>query len=315
MTSSLTTAPVIDISPLRTNPTGHEAAGCVATMHAACLETGFFVAVGHGLDNEITALFDGVRRFFELPQAEKERTPRVDRYGYIPHRPSAIDMSRASDNVEYLDLGLHAEVELPNVAGLEPAVRQYQQAAIAVAATVLGALAIALGAEPEFFAKTMKNPQCRLRFLHYPAVEPDARGSLPVPNRPHTDYGLITLLATDGVPGLEVKPIDSDWTPVEAPEGSLVINLGDMLARWSNDRYPSTPHRVVGPVARDRVSIPFFINPDPTTLVDCIPSCVTDGHPQRYSQITAGTFLAMRIDGIAEPYIDPLEGPTRRADA
>ena len=314
MAGSLTPAPVIDISSLRADPTGHDATSCVATMHAACLETGFFVAVGHGLDREIAALFDGARQFFDLPQAEKERTPRVARYGYIPHRPSAIDVSRASENVEYLDLGLHTEVELPNVAGLEPAVHQYQQSALAVAAMVLAALATALGAEPNFFAKTMNNPQCRLRFLHYPAVEPDATGSLPVPNRPHTDYGLITLLATDGVPGLEVKPIDSDWIPIEAPEGSLVINLGDMLARWSNDRYSSTPHRVVGPPAGDRVSIPFFINPDPGTVVESIPSCVTDGHPQRYSQITAGTFLAMRIDGITEPYVDPLEGPIRRAN-
>ena len=66
--------------------------------------------------------------------------------------------------------------------------------------------------------------------------------------------------------------------------------------------------------AGDRVSIPFFINPDPSTVVECIPSCVTDGHPQRYSKITAGTFLAMRIDGITEPYVDRLEGPTQRAN-
>ena len=306
---------MIDISPLQADPSGNEAADCIAAMHAACIETGFFVVLGHGLDDEIISLFAGVRRFFELPQAAKERTPRVNRYGYIPHRPSAIDISRASDNVEYLDIGLHAEVDVPAVAGLEPAVRRYQQAAISVAMTVLGALAAALGAQPEFFAKTMVNPQCRLRFLHYPAVQPDSHGLLPVPNPPHTDYGLITLLATDGIPGLEVKPVDSEWIPVEAPEGSLVINLGDMLARWSNDRYRSTPHRVVGPAAGDRVSIPFFINPDPGTVVDCIPSCITEGRPQRYDQITAGTFLTQRIDGSTEPYVDPYEGPARQANA
>ena len=88
--------------------------------------------------------------------------------------------------------------------------------------------------------------------------------------------------------------------PVEAPARSLVVNLGDMLARWSNDRYRSTPHRVVGPVGRERFSIPLFVNPDPSTVVECIPACVSEDRPQRYGPVTAGDFLAGRIDEAVE---------------
>jgi isopenicillin N synthase-like dioxygenase len=309
----IATPPIIDISPLQLHPHSPAATTAAAAMHTACLDTGFFVIVKHGLDAEITSLFDAARAFFSGSQESKERTPRADRYGYIPYRATAIDQSRASDNTESLDLGLGDEVELPAVAGFESAVRSYQPAAIAVAATILRALATALDTPPDYFAARMTSPQCRLRLLHYPEVEPGHDGSLPVPNTPHTDYGLITLLATDGVPGLEVKPIDSDWTPVTAPPGSLVVNLGDMLARWTNDIYRSTPHRVVGPAFGDRVSIPFFINPNPDTIIDCLPSCVSGEHRPRYESVTAAEFLASRIDGTTEPYIDPDDGPTRRA--
>ena len=312
MGHSSSAPPIIDIEPLRFAPGGSDAAECAAAMHSACLDTGFFVVTGHGLDEELINLLDLARRFFEQPQAAKERIPRIERYGFVPHKDSAIDLSRASDNTEYLDLGLHQEVDPPDITGFEDAVRSHQQAALDVAAAILRALAIALGAEPDFFSTRMVDPQCRLRFLHYPEIEPGVDGSLPVPNLPHTDYGLITLLATDGVPGLEVKPIDSGWTPVAAPAGSLVINLGDMLARWSNDIYRSTPHRVVGPELGDRLSIPFFINPDPRTIVGCIPSCVSIRRPCAYVPVTAGEFLAARIDAPAEPYIDPHEGPVRR---
>lgn len=321
MTDSTRTPPIIDITRLRSEDDGEPARACIDAMHAACLDTGFFVVIGHGLDDHIDGLFDAARSFFALPQARKELVPRVNRYGFVPHSDSAIDTSRQSDNTEYLDLGLFAEVAFPEIEGIdgckdtdgfETTVRRYQRRALDVGAAILRALAIALDVEPDFFATRMVEPQCKLRFLHYPKIEPATDGTLPVPTHPHTDYGAITMLATDGVPGLEVKPIGSRWTPVEALAGSLIINLGDMLARWSNDVYRSTPHRVVGPASGDRLSIPFFINPDPSTIIECIPTCVTSDRPCRYEPVRAGDFLASRIDGSTEPYVDHFEGPSRR---
>jgi isopenicillin N synthase-like dioxygenase len=308
--------PTIDIEPLASPaaPPGSPPTPVVTAIHQACLSTGFFVAVGHGIEAEMTDLFHQARAFFGQPQGVKEQTPRRNRYGFVPFRQWAIDQTRDSGNTEFLDLGLADEVPLPALPGFEAAIRAYQKVALRVGARLLSAVAVGLGAEPGFFAARMTDPQCRLRLLHYPRAQPEPDGSLPVPTQSHTDYGAITLLATDGVPGLEVKPIDQPWTPVDAPPGSLVINLGDMLARWSNDTYRSTPHRVVGPVDRDRISIPFFVNPNPETVVECIPTCVTSDHPCRYEPVSAGAFLASRIDSPVEPYVDRGDGPVRRVD-
>lgn len=305
--------PIIDISALGETADDAARARCIEAMHSACTDTGFFVAVGHDLDDLIEALFNSARRFFALPQPAKELVPRLDRYGYVPHASAAIDTTRQSMNTEYIDLGMANEIELPDLDGFERAVRNYQAAALGVGATIVASLARALGLDPGFFAASMATPQCRLRFLHYPAVEPASDGTLPVPTSSHTDYGLITLLATDGVPGLEVRTLGGEWMPITAAPGSLIVNLGDMLARWTNDMYKSTPHRVVGPATGDRYSIPFFVNPDPGTVIECIPTCVSDTNPCRYQPVTAGEFLKMRIDGTAEPYVDPEEGPVRTA--
>jgi isopenicillin N synthase-like dioxygenase len=313
MTSPASGPPSIDIGPLRRGEPGDRAAAAVSAIHEASVGTGFFIVVGHGLEDEMSSAFTMARRFFDLPQPRKELTPRTDRYGFVPHAAEAIDVSRQSENTEYLDIGLADEVPLPAIDGFGMAVRAYQHSALAVGAVILGAVATALNAGSDFFAQRMRSPQCRLRFIHYPPVQPGSDGALRVPTTPHTDYGAITLLATDGVPGLEVRPRGGDWTPVEATSGGLIVNLGDMLARWTNDVYQSTPHRVVGPTARDRLSIPFFINPDPQTIVDVIPACVTAARPRRYDPVTAGAFLAARIDSSVEPYVDPTEGPVRQS--
>ena len=247
--------PIIDITALRTYRGAGEAAATIGAIDGACTDTGFFVATGHGLDAPMTSMFAMARAFFALPQSEKEAIPRIERYGFVPHAGTAIDRDRASDKTEYIDLGLADEVPLPTIDGFETALRTYQGQTLEVTDCLLRALAIALDLPPDFFGPHMRRPQCRLRFLHYLPTPTEADGSRAVLNTPHTDYGLITLLATDGVPGLEVEPRGGQWTPIAAPEGSLVINLGDMLARWTNDRYVSTPHRVVGSAEVERISI------------------------------------------------------------
>jgi len=281
--------PVIDIGPLRADPGSAAAAGVTAAIDEACSDSGFFVVTGHGVDDDVASIFGTARAFFGQPQAAKDRSAMIGNDGYL-----ARGTARAGDK-EMFDVGLDSFDRWPDLVGFREGVMSYQDAVLGVAADVLAGLARALDIEPTFFAARMRRPQCYLRMIHYPALDPGSRGT--ATTGAHTDYGAITLLATDGVPGLQVRPRGRDWVPVEAPAGSFVVNLGDLLARWTNARYRSTPHRVVAVSDDARISVPFFVNPDPDTVVECIPSCVDDEHPCAFEPITASEFLQGRIDG------------------
>ncbi len=286
-------APVVDIRPLLVpdDPAGVDAV--VAAIDEACRATGFFVVVGHGLDGPMTDVFGAAHQLFSLAQHDKDALAMWQRCGYVH------DGAKELYDVELVTPRGVDRNRWPSLTGFREAVQRYELEALDVAAAVLRALAVALDIGPTFFADRMGAPECYLRMLRYPARSESAA---PTPTRTHTDYGAITLLATDGVSGLQVHPVDGGWVDVVAPPGSLVVNLGDMLARWTNDRYRSTPHRVITSAAEDRYSVPFFVNPDADTVVECIDSCVDAGHPCAYLPVTATEFLQGRIDGtIAVP--------------
>jgi isopenicillin N synthase-like dioxygenase len=133
-----------------------------------------------------------------------------------------------------------------------------------------------------------------LRLLHYPAppVGSEPRTGAGV----HTDYGNLTLLATDDVGGLEVCARDGEWIEAPVVPGAFIVNIGDCLMRWTNDIYVSTPHRVVNRSARERYSIAFFYDPNPDAIVETIPSCVRQGERVRYPPILAADHLKRRLD-------------------
>ena len=133
-----------------------------------------------------------------------------------------------------------------------------------------------------------------LRLLHYPPSGPGAGEKTGA--GPHTDYGNLTLLATDDVGGLEVRTRDGEW--IEAPPlpGAFIVNIGDCLMRWTNDVYVSTPHRVVNRSGRERYSIAFFYDPNPDAEVAVIPSCVEPGESVRYEPVLAADYLKLRLE-------------------
>jgi isopenicillin N synthase-like dioxygenase len=287
--------PIVNIASLRERR--EPSPQLVDEIDRTCTEIGFFVATGHGIESGVDEVFEAARSLFDLPQATKESFPMVDREGFVPARHQVLDSTLHSAPMEYYDVGLGGPGRWPPVdqlAEFQTVVRRYQAQVLDVAGELLRVLAFALDLPPRFFAERMLHPRCFLRMMHY---SPRPGGDEPVVlTDPHTDYGLITLLATDGVQGLEVRSRAGEWSMVVAPPRSLVVNLGDMLARWTNDRYVSTPHRVSAPVGNERFSVPFFVNPDPETTVGCLPSCVTDDRPCRYQPVTAGEFLAQRIE-------------------
>ena len=167
----------------------------------------------------------------------------------------------------------------------------YYDACAALGARLHRAFARDLGLEPDFFADKFDRPMATLRLLRYPAAAEERIGA-----GEHTDYGNLTLLATDDVGGLEVRTRAGDWIEAPPRAGAFIVNIGDCLMRWTNDVYVSTPHRVVNRSARERTSIAFFFDPNPEAEVAAIPSCVARGEAARYPPILAADYLKLRLD-------------------
>lgn len=284
--------PVIDVSALRTDPDVRSAYGraVAEAVDQACRDSGFFLVTGHGVDEDRYRCLDrAARRFFALPASAKEevamaRGGRAWR-GWFPEGGELT--SGRPDRKEGLYLGedlrlddprvldgrpLHGPNLLPDalVPELRGAVDGWIAAMTGLGHLLVRALGVGLGLTPSWFDEHLTaEPTILLRVFRYPAAGDEEGWGV----GEHTDYGLLTILAHDGRPGLEVRTTGG-WTPVPAVDGSFVVNIGDMLDRMTGGRYRSTPHRVrsVGvPGDDDRISIPFFFDPSWTAEVAPIP--------------------------------------------
>ncbi len=144
----------------------------------------------------------------------------------------------------------------------------------------------------DFFADKIDEPLATLRLLHYPTTPPGEIGA-----GEHTDYGNVTLLATDDVGGLEVRTRAGEWVAAPPLAGAFIVNIGDCLMRWTNDVYVSTPHRVINASGRERYSIAYFFDPNPDALVEAIPSCIAPGETAKYPPILTADYHAQPVRG------------------
>ncbi len=229
--------------------------------------------------------------------------------GYGAVATEQLDPTKPSDLKETFDMGLHLPADHPEVLaekplrgpnrhpdlnGWETLMEQHYRDMQALAQTLLRAMTLALGIERDFFDTRFNEPVSVLRLIHYPprdtasCAEQQGAGA-------HTDYGCITLLYQDAAGGLQVRNVNGQWVDAPPIDGTFVVNLGDMMARWSNDRYLSTPHRVISPLGVDRYSMPFFAEPHPDTLIQCLPGCQDDAHPPKYPTTTCAQFLLSRF--------------------
>ncbi len=302
----------IDTPPLSSN--AHNAWPAVAEqIDHACREWGFFYIKGHPIPAQrIESLLDNARHFFALPTAEKLKidiTRTVHHRGYGAIATEQLDPDKPGDLKETFDMGLHLPADHPEVLaekplrgpnrhpaipGWETLMEQHYRDMQALAQTLLRAMTLALGIERDFFDTRFNEPVSVLRMIHYPprhtasSAEQQGAGA-------HTDYGCITLLYQDTAGGLQVKSVKGQWIDAPPIDGTFVVNLGDMMARWSNDRYRSTPHRVISPLGVDRYSMPFFAEPHPDTRIECLPGCQDDRHPAKYPTTTCAEFLLSRF--------------------
>jgi len=294
--------PVIDIAPFFAG-TEADRAAIAAALDTACRETGFFAIVGHGVDEALMARTRQMTvDFFALPAEEKlrvERPPQKVSRGYNRFMDRSLSYSLGvaapPDLQEAFAFGPegHAESDwaegdprsamlAPNrwparPAGFRETILAYDAAMRALGERVLDIVAVALGIDRAYFADKFDRQSSVGRLIRYPAqTQAPVEGQLRA--GAHTDYGTITFLRGDPVPGgTEIRARSGEWLKVTTPPGGFVCNIGDALARWTNDRWVSTLHRVGNPPQAagsvDRISLVYFHSPNHDALIECIPGC------------------------------------------
>ena len=284
-------------------------------IHKAARDTGFFYVANHGIDPALTTrAFAEARRFFELSVETKMRVS-VKNWpglrGYDPMLAQVLDAGSPSDLKEsfYLarDLGPehpHVKAKLPNhgpnqwpdfLPGFREGIEAYYAPMLDLGRHVMRLIALSLSVDEGYFDAAFREPAATLRLLRYPPQPADAAANQ-LGAGAHTDYGAITLLAQDDCGGLEVENAAGEWIRAEPLSGTFVVNLGDMIRRWTNDLYHSNMHRVLnGAPDRDRYSMALFFNPDFHTRVECVPTCLPEGGTAKYATCTAGEHVAEMI--------------------
>ncbi|HVA12111.1 MAG TPA: 2-oxoglutarate and iron-dependent oxygenase domain-containing protein [Stellaceae bacterium] len=301
--------PIIDIALLRQDdPQGSQT--IAQQFRKACMTTGFFYIANHGVDASLRArLFVEVERFFAQPLVVKERVAIVKgegQNGYSGIGSQRFDPAMAADNKESMYIGvehaadrssalagtpLHGPNRWPDfLPGWHEAVRAYMAAMEELARLLLDGLALSLDLPRGFFDASMTDDMSALRLLHYPP-HPAADPQREVGIGAHTDWGAVTILAQDGTGGLEIQLPSGAWVAAPPVPDTFIVNIGDMMARWTNDLYTSTPHRVLNRSDADRHSAAFFVDPRYDTQVECFATCCGADRPARYSPITAGEHI------------------------
>ena len=313
MAESLAFIPVIDIGPIRGGGDGQALKVVGDQVRQAFATSGFCYVANHGVSEEtISEAVGSALEFFHLPLEEKQKAaPKESVRGFNAIGRTTMYGAKSPDYKEYFQIGLELARDDPAVLAGQPlrgpnqwpqgmpqfrtAMTRYFHEIGACGRDFLRAVAVSLGASPEFFADKYDKPLQRTQCIYYPPHPVDHPEEL-FGVAPHTDYGCITLLWQDGVGGLEVQDRSGAW--VEAPPipGTFVINIGDLLARWSNDRYRSNFHRVTNRSGRERQSIATFFDPDYTAPVDPMQLGLDCRTAATHEPISAGEYIMGRIN-------------------
>ena len=300
--------PVIDFGPLFAGDPGALDRLAPEVRHA-CERVGFFYALNHGVPEDlIDRAFAASRRFHALPMAEKLKLRlNENNIGYLPIDASVQGAStvhkatRPNRNESFFvshDRGPdHPDVvvgtplrgrnqwppeDIPGMAGMRADMMAYFAALGAMCDRILPAFAAALDMKPGFFAPFFADEaHANLRFLHYPPQDPGEDNLFG--QAPHTDNSFMTALARTEVPGLAVRLPSGEWLPPPIIPGTFLVNLGNIMRRWSNDRFLSTPHGVLNDSGADRYSIAYFHSPNPASIIECLPSCTSPDNKPRYA--------------------------------
>ncbi|MEZ5756893.1 MAG: 2-oxoglutarate and iron-dependent oxygenase domain-containing protein [Emcibacteraceae bacterium] len=298
------TIPIIDIGPLRD---GSVPKNVAAALHAASRDFGFIYIKNHGIpENCILKARETAYSFFHSDETLKSSVKISDQHrGWISSGGAKMDDDLKPDLKESFLWGFEDEngiipedhplrgknkwpAFLPE---LRHSAMDYFFQAHVVAHYLMQGFALGLDLDKDFFLKTSDLPLSRGSFVYYPD-QPREMGDDQFGVGPHTDFGVLTVLCQDDVGGLEVQKINGDW--IEAPpiEGTLIVNVGDLLHRWTNGQYRSTPHRVINRSGRERLSLVLAYDPNPETIIDAVDIFGKANEPA----ISCGDYLAWRFD-------------------
>jgi isopenicillin N synthase-like dioxygenase len=301
--------PIIDLSLL--GGTNQQRQVLALSLAEACLHTGFFYIREHGIATElIDRVFRESHALFNLPENQKQAIHKAHsgaNRGYEPMKGQTLEPGTPPDLKEGFYIGEeldHADSRVQagrfnqganqwpeTLPGFRDTMTEYFNAMNALSARIMEALALSLDLAPDFFESFCDQPLSTLRLLHYPP-----QPAKPAPGEKgcgaHTDFGGVTVLLLDNNPGLQVWDTRNEqWIEADPIPGTFVVNLGDMIARWTNDRYRSTLHRVINTSGKERFSVPFFFSGNPDHTVACLPTCLSEGEQPHYPPTTVEAHL------------------------
>ncbi len=308
--------PIIDFAPmLGTDPDAKRA--LAAELRYACIEIGFFYIKNHGVAQAlIDATFAECPRFFGLPEEDKMAIHvrhSANNSGYTPLLEENTDPTAKGDLHEAFDLAHELPETEPDRAlvaryyganqwpdeaklpGFRPVIETYYRAMHDLGRRLFSAFALALDLPEDYFAPLTNRPTAVMRIVAYPSqggvIDPQQIGI-----GAHSDYECFTILAQETVPALQVRNQQGRWIDAPPIRGTFVINIGDQMARWTNDLFASTLHRAVNTSGRARYSIPFFMGSNHDTVIAALPGCVGTDRPAKYAPVLAGDYVQSRFD-------------------
>jgi isopenicillin N synthase-like dioxygenase len=307
--------PVIDISALAQGP-ATEKAEAVRAIGDACRNTGFFYVTNHGVRQALVAeVYAEAARFFALPPAQKaaiaiEASPchrgwfRVGGENLDPEKQKTGDFKEgikigrdlvADHPLVMAKTPLHGPNQWPDLPGWRAVMQEYYDETEMLGRKLMRAFASALGLNETYFDGWLKSPMNTLGPLHYPP-QTGRITEAQLGAGAHTDFGCLTILAQDNIGGLQIRNKAGQWVDAPPIPGSFVVNIGDMMERWTNGVFTSTVHRVVNTSGLERYSLPYFFDPDFSAPVACLETCLSPGEPPKYPPTTAGQHLLDKIN-------------------
>ncbi|TXH66805.1 MAG: isopenicillin N synthase family oxygenase [Thiothrix sp.] len=297
-TTTFSEIPVIDITALIE---GNDPQAVAEQIRSVCENVGFMYIKNHGVPAElIERMYQLTQQFFDLPLEKKEQLNIVHSgptlRGYIPFYGENVDPQNTRDFKECFDYGKDNPRLAPfSGRNLMPAdmpefkqcCEDYHAAMMDLALKLVSAIAASLKLPADYFAKLQTEPITIQRLLHYPPQK-GVISQEEIGVGAHTDYGFLTILWQDQVGGLQVRNRAGEWVSAPPVPDTFIVNIGDLVQTFTNDRYISTMHRVINSSGAERYSIPFFIDLDFDALVTAVPTCISAENPSKYAPYTCG---------------------------